>query len=77
MTGANSDRLAYMANQIARNLAAQGAEAAINATAEHFAKFWDPRMKQGLLALDPAHLDPIAREAAARLAVRMEHAREA
>lgn len=37
------DRLVYMANQIARNLATQGnAEAMI---ADHIDHFWDPRMK--------------------------------
>jgi hypothetical protein len=39
------DRLVYMANQIARNLAAQGEDAAVLAVADHIGAFWDPRMK--------------------------------
>ena len=45
------ERLAYMADQIARNFAALGAERAIVATADHIASFWDPRMKQRAFAL--------------------------
>jgi formate dehydrogenase subunit delta len=41
--------LAYMANQIARNLAAQGEKAAIAATAQHIRDFWDPRIKAAIL----------------------------
>lgn len=45
-----ADRLVRMANQIARNLEAQGREAAIMQTAAHIKKFWDPRMRAGLKA---------------------------
>lgn len=45
------ERLAYMADQIARNSAALGRERAIAATADHIASFWDPRMKQRAFAL--------------------------
>ncbi len=34
-----------MANDIARNFAANGDEAAAQQTAEHIQLFWDPRMK--------------------------------
>ena len=61
-------RLTYMANQIARNLAAQGEVAAIAATAQHIRDYWDPRMRAGLLASDPGALEPIARQARDRLA---------
>jgi formate dehydrogenase subunit delta len=61
-------KLRMMANQIARNLAAQGDEAAIAATAQHIKDFWDPRMKAAILADDPAALDPIARAAIKRMA---------
>lgn len=37
------DKLVYMANQIALNLAARGDVRA--ATADHIARFWDPGMK--------------------------------
>jgi formate dehydrogenase subunit delta len=68
------ERLVYMANQIAVNFAVSGSEAAAAATADHIASFWDPRMKQRILA----HLDreacsaiilnPIARRAIEMLA---------
>jgi formate dehydrogenase subunit delta len=60
-------QLRYMANQIAKNLAAQGEDFAVSATAQHITDFWDPRMKLAILADDPAALDPIARAAVARL----------
>lgn len=60
-------RLIYMANQIARNLAASGQEAAIAATAQHIRDFWDPRMKAAILAADRTLFDPIARIAIDRL----------
>ncbi len=53
-------KLHIMANQIARNLAAQGEKQAIAATAQHIRDFWDPRMKAALLAEDSSALDPIA-----------------
>lgn len=62
------DRLHYMANQIARNLAAGGKEAAIAATAQHIVNYWDPRMKAAILAGDRSELEPIARTAVERLA---------
>jgi formate dehydrogenase subunit delta len=60
-------RLHHMANQIARNLAAQGEDAAIAATAQHIRDFWDPRMKAAILGGDRSPLDPIARAALDRL----------
>ncbi|EGD59521.1 formate dehydrogenase, delta subunit [Novosphingobium nitrogenifigens DSM 19370] len=63
-----------MANQIAVNLAAQGEAEAIAQTAEHIARFWEPRMKAGIFAADQAQLVPIARAAIARL---MEEGRAA
>lgn len=60
-------RLIYMANQIARNLAAQGEAAAIAATEQHIRDFWDPRMKAAIMAVDLVTLDPIAQAAIARL----------
>ena len=41
------ERLVYMANQIAREFARVGDPAA--ETADHIAKFWDPRMRARLL----------------------------
>ena len=48
------ERLVYMANQIAREFAHVGDPAA--ATADHIAKFWDPRMRGRILAGDPQQL---------------------
>ena len=56
-------RLTYMANQIARNFAAQGDESAAAATAQHLKLFWDPRMKAEILDGDRAGLEPIAKAA--------------
>ena len=61
------ERLRYMAEQIARNFAVQGDEAAIEATADHLAQFWDPRMKAQILADDRAALSPVAAAAVDRL----------
>ena len=61
------ERLTYMANQIARNLAPQG-EVAAELALQHLRDFWDPRMKAAILAGDRTGLDPIAREAVERLA---------
>ena len=62
------ERLNYMANQIARNLAMQGEATAVAATYQHLADFWDPRMKAAILASDRAGLDPIAKAAVEKLA---------
>lgn len=59
----NADRLVYMANQIARNLAAQGPDVAPRAVADHIAAYWEPRMRAQLLAMDNPALDPIAAQA--------------
>ena len=54
------ERLVYMANQIARNLAAPGGDEAALAVADHIIAFWDPRMKAQILAMPAPPLDPIA-----------------
>lgn len=64
------DRLIYMANQIARNLASEGENAA-SFVAQHIRDFWDPHMRERLAALaanDASALSPIAARAAAMLA---------
>jgi len=60
-------RLTSMADQIARNFAIQGDEAAIAATARHIRDFWDPRMKAAIRAADRSALSPIAAAAVERL----------
>ena len=46
MSGSSLDRLVYMANQIAREFAAQHLQEAAQATYDHIWHFWDPRMRQ-------------------------------
>jgi formate dehydrogenase subunit delta len=57
-----------MANQIAKNLAAQGEQEAIAGTLQHIRDFWDPRMKAAILASDQTGLEPIAAAAVRQLA---------
>ena len=66
----DAERLIYMVNQIARNLAAQGEEDAALQTAQHIEDYWNSRMRTALLAATPAHLDPIAIKAVEILAHR-------
>ena len=64
------DKLVYMANQIGRFFARQGFDRSVDAIVDHLAKFWDPRMRAGILAhLDTGggNLDPAVREAVGRL----------
>jgi formate dehydrogenase subunit delta len=61
------ERLRYMADQIARNFAAQGEDEAVAATAEHIRLYWDPRMKAAILADDRTALSPVVAAAVARL----------
>ena len=62
------ERLRYMANQIARNFATQGDEAAaIAGTAEHIRLYWDPRMKAAILAGGRDGLSPVAAAAVERV----------
>ena len=66
------DKLVYMANQIGKFFASQGAGKAPTAIAEHLQKFWDPRMRTAIVAhleAGGAGLDPCVREAVERLRV--------
>ncbi len=49
MSEAQVEQLVKMADQIARNMAAEG-DAAVVKTAEHIRKFWTPAMRELLLA---------------------------
>ncbi|WP_343032671.1 formate dehydrogenase subunit delta [Sphingorhabdus profundilacus] len=60
------ERLVYMLNQIATNLATDPDP--VTATAEHIQLFWDPRMKQMILESDGEGLSPEAAAAVQRLA---------
>ena len=66
----DTNKLTYMANQIAKNFAAQGHEEAVAATANHITQYWDPRMKSealDLLASHPGDYSEISRAALAKL----------
>ena len=65
------DKLAYMANQIGRFFAHQPHDQAVASVEAHLRRFWDPRMRQAIIASlgDPGlRLDPIVRTAVERLA---------
>ena len=58
------DKLAYMANQIGKFFAHQGHDKAVASIADHLRKFWDPRMRNEILAhRNEVLLDPLVREA--------------
>lgn len=60
------DKLVYMANQIGAFFKSQDMGTASAKIAEHITKFWDPRMRQAIVAhLDAGGvgLDPATREA--------------
>jgi formate dehydrogenase subunit delta len=60
------DRLVYMANQIGKFFVSQGDKGAVDGIATHIRKFWEPRMRNAILAhLDAggAGLDPKVRAA--------------
>jgi formate dehydrogenase subunit delta len=64
------DKLIYMANQIGKFFASQGSDRAATSTAEHLRKFWDPRMRAGIVAHLEAGgigLDPEVRKAVEQL----------
>jgi formate dehydrogenase subunit delta len=66
-----TDRLVYMAHQIARNLATMGEAKAVAALAEHLTRFWDPRMKAQIVAIaqdQPERLSPMVAAAVAQMA---------
>jgi formate dehydrogenase subunit delta len=67
------DKLVYMANQIAKFFANEGEEKAAAGTADHIARFWDPRMRGLIIAhLDAggAGLDPAAKKAIEQIAAK-------
>jgi formate dehydrogenase subunit delta len=66
-------RLVQMANQIAAFFRAQGEAATIAGVADHLRRFWDPRMRNEIvahLAAGGAGLEPAVRAAVASLAVK-------
>ena len=66
MSHSTTDRLVYMANQIATFFSAQSHTAAVEGVRSHIEKFWDPRMRTKIaehLAHGGEGLSPIAKEA--------------
>ena len=60
------DKLVYMANQIGKFFASQGEDKAAPLIADHLVKFWDPRMRRGIIeyvAASGAGLDPAVQKA--------------
>ena len=71
------DKLAHMANQIAAFFAREPHETAVDAVADHLVKFWDPRMRAKIIAHyaeGGAGLDPLVKDAVAKLARAAKHA---
>ena len=71
------DHLVYMANQIARELGSQCPGRPVAATRDHLRQFWDPRMRQAIVAyLDRGgeHLSDTARDAVGLLRETAERA---
>ena len=65
------ERLIYMANQIARNLASEGGERSAEMVADHIRSFWDPSMRPRNVAHAadrPKALSPNAAAAVRRIA---------
>ncbi len=64
------DKLVYMANQIGKFFAHQGHDKTVAGVADHLARFWDPRMRDAIIAHLEAgvdELDPCVREAVVKL----------
>jgi len=64
------EKLAYMANQIAKFFAHEGEAKGAESVADHLRKFWDPRMRreiQAYAAQGGEALLPMARQAVAML----------
>jgi formate dehydrogenase subunit delta len=68
--GSKPDKLIHMANQIGKFWMTQGADKAPAAIAEHIRKFWDPRMRERIIAYLASGgdgLDPPVRDAVMRI----------
>jgi len=64
------DKLAYMANQIAKFFHSRPHDEAVAGIAEHISNFWEPRMRKQffeLLKQEDQRFDPLVREAGARI----------
>ncbi|WP_022682314.1 formate dehydrogenase subunit delta [Sphingobium bisphenolivorans] len=63
-----TQRLVYMAEQIARNFAALGEDRTVTALAEHLTSYWDPHMKDQIVAIARDHPDSLSPPVAAAVA---------
>jgi formate dehydrogenase subunit delta len=64
------DKLVYMANQIGKFFASQGHGQAVTGTLDHIKKFWEPRMREAIVAHlegGGTGLDPSVRQAIEQL----------
>lgn len=64
------EKLAYMANQIARFFAHEPEAKAVADTADHLRRFWEPRMRKAIIdyaEADGEALQPVARQAVTAL----------
>jgi formate dehydrogenase subunit delta len=64
------DKLVYMANQIGKFFTSQGHDHAVAGTLDHIQKFWDPRMREAIVAhleSGGGGLDPSVRQAVEQL----------
>lgn len=50
-----TDRLVHMANQIARAFATESEDRAIEATRAHLRRYWDPLMRERIIACLDTH----------------------
>ncbi|MDE2229160.1 MAG: formate dehydrogenase subunit delta [Alphaproteobacteria bacterium] len=70
-------KLVYMANQIGKFFAHQPPDKAVDSTADHLLKFWDPRMRNAIVEqMDrsgAAGLDPLVLKAVEKV---REHDRQ-
>lgn len=66
MSGQTVEKLVYMANQIARNMALD--DKPVASVADHITAFWTPVMIDMLMAEGLGGLDPIAADAMSRIA---------
>jgi formate dehydrogenase subunit delta len=72
------DKLVYMANQVGKFFASQGHDKAVAGVADHLTRFWDPRMRDAIIAYleaGGAKLDPTVREAVGKLRAAQDNAR--
>ena len=78
MSHSSAEKLVKMANQIGQFFASQPRSDAVEGTANHLRKFWDPRMRATIadyVSHGGAGLDPVPLEAVKKLTVAAAAAR--